>query len=87
MSLLNKELSDIALRKELVDLVEKELLGPAGGPEQVDDLAVNYPYLVAGLVPGETLRLWTEKMMFPGHLGGSFTTSNLSNVGERVCAR
>jgi hypothetical protein len=87
MSVLAKEKPPTVLCQELVDLVELELLGPAGGPEEVDDLGVNYRYLDAGLVPSETRYLWTEKMMFPGHLGGSFTTSNLSNVDERVCAR
>ena len=48
--------SPTALRAELEDLVVRELLGPAGGPdEEVDESRVSDRYLVGILAPRRTI--------------------------------
>ncbi len=61
MSLLAKETPPTVLRQELIDLVEKELLGPAGGPEEeVDERRVRDRYLVGCLAPKDSMTIPEE---------------------------
>ncbi|MFH0960214.1 MAG: hypothetical protein V1897_16085, partial [Pseudomonadota bacterium] len=61
MSLLAMETPLTDLRQELIDLVEKELLGPAGGPEEeVDENRVRDRYLVGCLAPKDSMTIPEE---------------------------
>lgn len=61
MSVLAKERPGIVLRQELIDLVEREILGPAGGPEEeVDERRVQDRYLVGCLAPKDSMTVPEE---------------------------
>jgi len=61
MGLLSYKLSALDLRQELIDLVEREILGPAGGPEEeIDERRVKDRYLVGCLAPKDSMTVPEE---------------------------
>ncbi|MGP8281393.1 MAG: DISARM system helicase DrmA [Desulfomonilaceae bacterium] len=61
MGLLSYKLSPLDLRQELIDLVEREILGPAGGPEEeIDERRVKDRYLVGCLAPKDSMTVPEE---------------------------
>ncbi|MCX5873377.1 MAG: hypothetical protein NTY51_09110 [Deltaproteobacteria bacterium] len=72
MGLLSYKLSALDLRQELVDLVEREILGPAGGPEEeIDEPRVKDRYLIGCLAPKDSMTVPEE--IDDSAIGGDMT--------------
>jgi hypothetical protein len=70
-----------ALRSELEDLVVKELLGPAGGPdEEVDESRVSDRYLVGILAPRRTILRASESDSLASDGAGTVEDGNADDL-------